>query len=252
MQRRRQNNFNHQPIKKLTMKIEIKNRWTESIIFSVTADSMKLAVKLALEQKTDLRGADLRGADLRDADLRDADLRGADLRGADLRGADLRDADLRGADLRDAVLRGADLRDAVLRGADLRDADLRGADLRGADLRGADLRGADLRGADLSDAVLPFIPKIEDLDGKILAAIGKEGCALDMESWHVCETTHCRAGWAIHLSGDVGKTLESIYGPSAAGALIYATCYPKLKIPDFTASNEDALADMKQRAKLAK
>ncbi|HEX3856540.1 MAG TPA: pentapeptide repeat-containing protein [Verrucomicrobiae bacterium] len=149
------------------MKIEIKNRWTESIIFSVTADSMKLAVKLALEQKTDLRGADLRGADL-------------------------------------------------------------------------------------SDAVLPFIPKIEDLDGKILAAIGKEGCALDMESWHVCETTHCRAGWAIHLSGDVGKTLESIYGPSAAGALIYATCYPKLKIPDFTASNEDALADMKQRAKLAK
>jgi uncharacterized protein YjbI with pentapeptide repeats len=164
------------------MKIEIKNRWTGSIIFSVTADSMKLAVKLALEQKTVLRGAVLRGA----------------------------------------VLRGAVLRGAVLRGAVLR------------------------------GAVLPFIPKIEDLDGKILAAIGKEGCALDMESWHVCETTHCRAGWAIHLSGDVGKTLESIYGPSAAGALIYATCYPKLKIPDFTASNEDALADMKQRAKLAK
>jgi hypothetical protein len=118
-------------------------------------------------------------------------------------------------------------------------------------LRGADLRGAVLRGAVLRDAVLPFIPKIDDLDGKILAAIQAEGCSLDMKNWHSCETTHCRAGWAIHLSGAVGKTLESIYGPSTAGAFIYATCYPDMKVPDFYSPNEDALADIKVRADLA-
>ena len=146
------------------IKIEIRNRWTGSVVFEYTKEGNTITetVLEAIRRGADLRGADLRGADLRDADLcgadlygadlRDADLRDADLYGADLRGADLRDADLRGADLRDADLRGADLRGADLYGADLRGADLRDADLRGADLRDADLRGADLRGANLCDA----------------------------------------------------------------------------------------------------
>ena len=118
------------------MKIQIKNRFTMSVIFEVEADCKGSAVKKVIADRID---ANLRGADLRGADLRDADLGGANLRGADLRGADLDDADLRGADLRGADLRGADLL-----GADLRDADLGGANLGGANLRGADLRGADL------------------------------------------------------------------------------------------------------------
>ena len=146
------------------IKIEIRNRWTGSVVFEYTKEGNTITetVLEAIRRGADLRGADLRGADLRDADLcgadlygadlRDADLRDADLYGADLRGADLCDADLRGADLRDADLRGADLRGADLYGADLRGADLRDADLRGADLRDADLRGADLRGANLCDA----------------------------------------------------------------------------------------------------
>ncbi|HXI70274.1 MAG TPA: pentapeptide repeat-containing protein, partial [Verrucomicrobiae bacterium] len=68
------------------MNIEIKNRWTGNIIFSITADSVKLAVKAAIEQKVVLRGAVLRGADLSDAVLRGAVLRGADLSDAVLRG----------------------------------------------------------------------------------------------------------------------------------------------------------------------
>ena len=161
------------------IKIEIRNRWTGSVVFEYTKEGNTITETVldAIRRGADLRGANLRDADLRDADLRDAnlcdadlcdanlcganlcgaDLYGADLCDANLRDANLRDADLRGANLRDANLRDADLRganlcDADLRGANLRDADLRGADLRGANLCDADLRGADLRGANLCDA----------------------------------------------------------------------------------------------------
>ena len=151
------------------IKIEIRNRWTGSVVFEYTKEGNTITETVldAIRRGADLCGANLYGADLRDADLRDADLYGADLRDADLRDADLRDADLYGADLRGADLRdadlcgaylcgaylcGADLRDANLRDANLRDANLCDADLRGANLRDADLRGADLRGANLCDA----------------------------------------------------------------------------------------------------
>jgi hypothetical protein len=114
-------------------KIEIKNRFTGSILFEYSKENntIKDTIIEAIRISADLSGAD----------LSDADLRGADLRGADLSGADLRGAYLSGADLRGAYLSDADLRGAYLRGAYLSDADLRGADLRGADLRGADLSG---------------------------------------------------------------------------------------------------------------
>jgi hypothetical protein len=67
-----------------------------------------------------------------------------------------------------------------------------------------------------------------------------------MEAWHTCQTTHCRAGWAIHLAGEAGATLEDYYGSAAAGALIYHASAGY--IPDFYASNEDALDDMKAHA----
>jgi uncharacterized protein YjbI with pentapeptide repeats len=168
----------------------------------------------------------------------------ADLSGADLSGADLSDTDLRGADLRWADLRGADLR-----GADLRGADLSGADLSGAILRDANLSGADLSGADLSGAQgLPYVPAVPDIDAAILAAIEREGRSLDMRTWHLCATTHCRAGWAIELAGPAGKALEEQLGPCAAGALIYAASRPGVRVPDFYTSNEDALADLRARA----
>lgn len=121
------------------IKIEIRNRWTGSVVFEYTKEGNTIT-ETVLE------------AIRRGADLRDTDLYGADLCNADLRGANLSDADLCDADLRDADLRGADLRDADLYGANLSDADLSDADLRGADLRSADLRGANLCGANLRDA----------------------------------------------------------------------------------------------------
>jgi hypothetical protein len=150
--------------------------------------------------------------------------------------------------LEKAVLSDADLSDADLRDADLSDADLRDADLSGAVLRGAVLRDADLRGADLRDAVLRGIPKIDNIHQAIYAAASKEG-ALDMSTWHTCETTHCRAGWVIALAGEGGKAMEWCLGTPAAAALIYVNSDPKLeKVPDFYATDVDALADMKTLA----
>ncbi len=153
--------------------------------------------------------------------------------------------DLRGADLSYANLSGANLSYANLRGADLRGADLRYADLSGANLSYANLRGANLRYANLSDAKGVTAPVIEDLDGRILKAI-EAGGKLEMGQWHTCETTHCRAGWAIHFAGDFGKSLEERIGPSAAGALIYwASCK---RIPNFFATNEEAMEDIRKGA----
>ncbi|NTF54868.1 pentapeptide repeat-containing protein, partial [Agrobacterium rhizogenes] len=76
------------------MKIEIKSRWDDTVLYTAEVDAdentpnsilLRLAVLAAMEAKTDLRSADLRYADLRSADLRSADLRSADLRSADLR-----------------------------------------------------------------------------------------------------------------------------------------------------------------------
>lgn len=106
------------------IKIEIRNRWTGSVVFEYTKEGNTITETVldAIRRGANLRDADLRSADLSDANLRCADLCDADLRDADLRCADLRDADLRGANLYGANLCGADLY-----GADLCDADLRNA-----------------------------------------------------------------------------------------------------------------------------
>ena len=70
------------------IKIQIKNRWTGSVLFEYEKENntLKDTVIEAVKRGADLRGAYLIGADLGGADLGGADLRGADLRGADLGG----------------------------------------------------------------------------------------------------------------------------------------------------------------------
>ncbi len=153
-------------------------------------------------------------------------------------------------DLRSAILEAvksrADLRGADLRGADLRGAVLRSADLSGAVLSGADLSGADLRGADLSGAgAIPVIPSIHQA---VYEAASRPE-ALNMSTWHTCDTTHCRAGWVIAGSGAGGKAMEYCLGTPAAAALIYQASDPGLeKIPNFYATDVEALEDMKRLA----
>jgi len=97
---------------------------------------------------------------------------------------------------------------------------------------------------------------VPDIDAAILDAIeankaaGKNG--LKMTDWHGakcdetnwCETTHCRAGYAICLAGAAGFALERKYGPKMAGAMIYAASRPDKLPPDFYADDEAAMADI--------
>jgi hypothetical protein len=220
-----------------------------------------------------LRGANLHGVNLSQAHLTDADLRGANFTDADLTRVSLTDADLTDVILRDGYLRGANLRGANLTGADLTDADLRDADLTRANLTRAILSGADL---DLADAYLtradltgtmglnladiatpaeraeryrlrhPDAPVVPDLDRRILNLIQSGAGTLNMKTWHTCETTHCLAGWAIHLAGEAGAELERKYGPERAGSIIYRASVGR--VPDFFGSNEDALEDLRKWA----
>ena len=203
---------------------EIVNRWTGKTIFCVETVSLRFAVESAIKGKANLSGVDLSEANLSEANLSEANLSEANLSEANLSGADLRGADLRGVDLS---------------GADLSWANLSEADLSGVDLSGANLRGADLSGVDLN------IPVVENLENKILVAV-KSGDTLEMTSWHRCHTTHCRAGWAIHLAGASGYALEKRVGSSAAGALIYHASVGY--VPNFYASNAEAFADIQSHA----
>ena len=233
--------------------IRVENRLTGELIMEIES------LRKANLRWTDLRGADLCGSDLREADLRWTNLRKADLRWTDLReanlcGSTLRNADLRGVNLRGADLRGADLRGVNLRGASFENADLRGADLWEADLRGVDLRGASLRGASLRHIKLPSsIPVIEDVHKAVAYAVTADGNVLDMSNWHgdggFCGTTHCRAGWVVHLAGEKGRELEKTNCTPIAAALIYQASDPELeKVPDFYAGDDDSMADIMEMA----
>ena len=94
--------------------IQIKNRFSDEIIFEYKCNTMKDCIEKAISKKVNLRDAYLR-----DADLEMADLEGADLEEADLRGAYLRDANLEMVNLVRANLREADLKGANLKGANL-------------------------------------------------------------------------------------------------------------------------------------
>jgi len=113
----------------------------------------------------------------------------------------------------------------------------------GANLRGADLSGADLRGADLSDCPV----KIPNIHQTVFEAASQPN-ALNMGSWH-CGTTHCRAGWVVTLAGEGGKALEYAMGTPTAATVIYMASDPKLeKVPNFYATNAEAMDDMKRLA----
>ena len=92
------------------------------------------------------------------------------------------------------------------------------------------------------------IPVIPNIDAVILAKIESKDCSLNMHTYHACATIHCRAGWAIHLAGDEGYALEKENGSFLAGMLIYEASRPGVKAPNFFATNEVALADLRKCA----
>jgi hypothetical protein len=216
--------------------IEIKSRWASVLYTVLVEDDDRYTIRTALE-KAVADGVNLSGADLAGANLAGADLTNVNLVDADLVRANLVDADLSGANLAGANLAGANLR-----GANLANANLTNANLSSAYLVDADLFGANLFSANLSGAKYKGVPIVRGLDAKILKLIESGDGELNMAAWHTCKTAHCRAGWAVVLAGDVGHKLEAKIGTAAAGALIYHRSTGR--VPNFYASDEDALADI--------
>ena len=90
------------------------------------------------------------------------------------------------------------------------------------------------------------MPVIPNIHAKVLEAVSKPK-ALEMNSWHTCDTTHCRAGWVVVLAGEEGKKLEEETSTLFAAMQIYKASSP-IKVPPtrFFDSNEIAMADMKR------
>lgn len=94
------------------------------------------------------------------------------------------------------------------------------------------------------------VPKIENIHTKILEATSKEG-ALNMEKWHTCDTTHCRAGWVEFLAGKEGKELAEKTSILFAAMHIYKESSDiHVGCNKFFDTNEVAMADIKRCAEL--
>ena len=216
-----------------TPTIKILHRWTGAVLHEVVAESVRAAVLVLVADKKDLAGANLADANLAGANLAGANLARAYLAGANLARAYLARAYLARAYLADADLAGAlgvttGEAPAVPPAPYVRDTS-----------KNYQARAERYRRRH------PEVPVIPDLDRKILAAI-EAGGALEMGAWHTCDTTHCRAGWAVVLAGSAGKELEGKYGPHRAGQLIYGCGTGR--VPHFFATNERAMEDIRKCA----
>ena len=123
------------------------------------------------------------------------------------------------------------------------------ANLVGASFNGAKLFGARLDGANLKDETLK-IPTIENIHQTIYEACNQDN-ALDMSTWHTCDTTHCRAGWVVTLAGEKGKKLEEQFDTPTAAYLIYRQSDPDRSYAlNFYDTNKNALEEMKRLAQI--
>ncbi len=89
---------------------------------------------------------------------------------------------------------------------------------------------------------------IEDIHKRVYEAATATPESLNMATWHTCETTHCRAGWVVHLAGEEGKALESFHNTELAARLIYKASGYEINPAQFYLGNADALRDMKSLA----
>lgn len=94
------------------------------------------------------------------------------------------------------------------------------------------------------------VPLIQNIHQSVFNAASAKN-ALDMDNWHVCGTTHCRAGWVVHLAGEAGYELEQLTStPFAAMAIYNKSSDIKVPLHMFYVDNDESLADMKRCAEL--
>lgn len=88
------------------------------------------------------------------------------------------------------------------------------------------------------------VPKIENIHNKVLESTSSPN-ALAMDTWHTCDTTHCRAGWVVVLAGEAGKELEGKTSTAFAAMQIYkASSEIKVSPVRFYETNTVAMADI--------
>ena len=80
-----------------------------------------------------------------------------------------------------------------------------------------------------SKAKPPAVPIIPEIHAAVYAAASAPA-ALEMEQWHTCGTTHCRAGWVVALAGEAGAELERFFDTELAAMMIYDASDPSFKI----------------------
>ena len=72
-----------------------------------------------------------------------------------------------------------------------------------------------------------------------------------MSDWHTCDTTHCRAGWVVHLAGPEGYALEEQTDTCFAAMMIYKKSSDiKVPLTRFFDNKNLALEDIERCAKL--
>jgi hypothetical protein len=69
-----------------------------------------------------------------------------------------------------------------------------------------------------------------------------------MSDWHTCDTTHCRAGWVVHLAGEPGYALEKKTSAVFAAMQIYKASGHPISPCRFFDDNRAAMEDMKRLA----
>jgi hypothetical protein len=99
------------------------------------------------------------------------------------------------------------------------------------------------------DNIMGKYPVVENIHQKVYEAASAPQ-ALNMTLWHSCDTTHCRAGWVVHLAGERGYELERITGPVFAAMQIYKASSPDINVSPvrFFEDNKTALDNMKECA----
>lgn len=95
-----------------------------------------------------------------------------------------------------------------------------------------------------------YVPVVFQLDLKILTAIEllqeRGVSSVGAGSWRVCAVARDRARWAIGLAGAEGMALEATVGTATAAGLIYRASTGR--VPNFYATCEESLADIKRSA----
>lgn len=192
------------------------NKYTISALKEVIANHHRWLENKNEGKRANLSEVDLQGVDFRRLGFENINLEHACLRGANLRHSYLKEINLKNADLRNVKLLGANLENS-----DLRHSCLKGSNLVDANLKGVDLMGADLRDV-VATTITPDNLGLEhdsELIMKVAEAALKDSASLDMSRWHTCETSHCLAGWAIHLAPN-GYLISQLTSPSVAGCLL--------------------------------